>query len=103
MKDSHHGRVTPYHYDPTPANFRDAALKGLLKHAKTLPCKFSYDERGAQLFEDICRVEEYYPTRAETAILARHAGEIGALIGPRCRLVELGSGSSTKTPLLLDA
>jgi len=103
MKVSQHGRVTLYDYEPTPDNFRDEALKGLLKPAKTLPCKFFYDERGAQLFEDICRVEEYYPTRTETAILARHAGEIGALIGPRCRLVELGSGSSTKTPLLLDA
>src|SRR5262249_3727052 len=103
MKVSQHGRVTLYDYEPTPDNFREEALKGLLKSAKTLPCKFFYDERGAQLFEDICRVEEYYPTRTETAILARRAGEIGALIGPRCRLVELGSGSSTKTPLLLDA
>src|SRR5579883_3343795 len=67
-----------------------------------LPSKLFYDARGSQLFEDICALEEYYPTRTEVAILKQYVGEIVARIGPGCRLVELGSGSSLKTHILLD-
>lgn len=76
-------------------------ISGLSRSPKTLPAQYFYDDQGSQLFEQICELPEYYPTRAETAILQAHAPEIAHLTGP-CELVELGSGSSTKTRLLLD-
>lgn len=81
---------------------RDDARRGLTASPKHLPPKWFYDDRGSQLFEDITRLAEYYPTRRETEILERHAGRIAALTGAHT-LVELGSGTSTKTKLLLDA
>ncbi len=75
---------------------------GLTATPKTLPPKYFYDERGSLLFDEITRLPEYYPTRAETSILHQHAAEIAEL--SRCEsLVELGSGTSTKTGLLLRA
>lgn len=75
---------------------------GLTATPKTLPPKYFYDARGSDLFDEITRLPEYYPTRAETAILERHADEIAAVTGART-LVELGSGTSAKTRLLLTA
>lgn len=75
---------------------------GLQAVPKTLPPKYFYDARGSELFDEITRLAEYYPTRAETAILRAHAGEIARLAGCET-LVELGSGTSEKTRLLLDA
>jgi dimethylhistidine N-methyltransferase len=75
--------------------------RGLSGKPKTLPCKYFYDERGARLFEAICETEAYYPTRTEIGILRAHGAEMAALLGPRCRLVELGSGSGIKTRILL--
>src|SRR4051812_30757550 len=83
-------------------NFRRDFLAGLSRPVKRLPCKYFYDEEGARLFEAICELEEYYPTRTEVGILRRRIKEIAALPGPDCNLVELGSGSSMKTRLLLD-
>jgi dimethylhistidine N-methyltransferase len=77
-------------------------IRGLTQPQKTLPPRYFYDERGSQLFEQICALPEYYPTRTETAILQQCTLEIAKLTGA-CELVELGSGSSTKTRLLLDA
>lgn len=81
---------------------RDDVLRGLTVSPKWLPPKWFYDKAGSELFEEITRLPEYYPTRAEAEILQRHVGEI-----VRCAaadsLVELGSGSSTKTRWLLDA
>ncbi|GGO43393.1 histidine N-alpha-methyltransferase [Streptomyces daqingensis] len=77
-------------------------LKGLTGRPKTLPPKWFYDARGSELFEEITRLPEYYPTRAEHGILRERAGEIAAATGART-LVELGSGSSRKTRLLLDS
>ena len=75
---------------------------GLTAVPKTLPPKYFYDARGSELFEEITRLPEYYLTRAETSILQRHSAEIAAL--SRCEsLVELGSGTSAKTRLLLRA
>jgi L-histidine N-alpha-methyltransferase len=75
---------------------------GLTATPKTLPPKYFYDARGSELFDEITRLPEYYLTRAETAILERHAGEIASR--SRCEsLVELGSGTSAKTRLLLRA
>ena len=88
---------------PGEESFRDAVFTGLGHEPKTLPCKFFYDARGSALFEEICRLPEYYLTRTEIAILDRYAAEIAAHIGPHCRLVELGSGASLKVRILLQA
>jgi dimethylhistidine N-methyltransferase len=77
-------------------------IQGLNQTPKTLPCRYFYDDRGSELFEQICDLREYYPTRTEQAILETYAQEVAQLTG-RCELVELGSGSSRKTRLLLDA
>jgi dimethylhistidine N-methyltransferase len=87
---------------PERERFLADVLAGLAQDPKTLPCKYFYDERGSALFDRICTLPEYYPTRTELAILRRHAGAMAAALGPRCLLVEYGSGSSTKTRLLLD-
>ena len=76
--------------------------EGLLASPRRLPSKLFYDDRGSQLFEEITRLPEYYPTRTETGILERRASEIVASVSPR-ELVELGSGSGRKIRLLLDA
>jgi dimethylhistidine N-methyltransferase len=83
--------------------FRGDVLAGLAASQKAVPARWFYDDAGSQLFEDITRLPEYYPTRAETAILSGRSGEIADLIGPGRVVVEFGSGSSVKTPLLLSA
>ena len=80
---------------------RRDARAGLSDEPKHLPPKWFYDERGSQLFDDITRLPEYYPTRKETEILEREAASIARRTGA-ATLVELGSGTSTKTKLLLD-
>ena len=65
--------------------------------------KYFYDAHGSQLFDAICELPEYYPTRTELALLGRHAGEMAALAGPDAELVEFGAGSLRKVRLLLDA
>jgi len=77
-------------------------IEGLKRTPKTLSCRYFYDDRGSQLFEQICDLPEYYPTRTEQSILETCATEIAQLTGS-CELVELGSGSSRKTRLLLEA
>ncbi len=77
-------------------------ITGLCSCPKSLPPKYFYDDRGSQLFEQITSQPEYYLTRTEAAILQQGADTIATLTGP-CELVELGSGSSTKTRYLLDA
>ena len=83
--------------------FRADVLAGLGRPAKTLPCKYFYDAAGSALFDRICELPEYYPTRTELAILHAHAAEMGLMLGAGCQVIEYGSGSSTKTPLLLAA
>ncbi len=92
-------------HDLTPEleSFRDSVLDGLSRSQKTIPCRFLYDARGSMLFEAICELPEYYPTRTETGILANCAPEIAAAMGPRCELIEFGSGASRKVRLLLGA
>jgi dimethylhistidine N-methyltransferase len=87
---------------PATESFREAALKGLRKPQKQIPSKFLYDERGSKLFDKICELDEYYPTRTEISIMRQHAEAMTEAIGPRARLVEYGSGSSLKTRILLD-
>ncbi|GAB3449763.1 L-histidine N(alpha)-methyltransferase [Actinophytocola sediminis] len=88
--------------DDIARGLRSDARAGLTAMPKSLPPKWFYDARGSELFERITRLPEYYPTAAEREILAAAAGEIAALTGA-ATLVELGSGSSEKTRLLLDA
>lgn len=83
--------------------FRADVLAGLAEPIKAVPARWLYDDAGSQLFEDITRLPEYYPTRAETEILTARGGDFAALIGPGRAVVEFGSGSSVKTPLLLRA
>jgi L-histidine N-alpha-methyltransferase len=77
-------------------------LRGLQSTPKRLSPTYFYDERGSQLFDEICDLPEYYITRTETGILEQHAQQIADRIGESALLVELGSGASTKTRLLLD-
>ncbi len=84
------------------AALRSDVAAGLGSRPRSLPPKWFYDERGGRLFDDITRLPEYYPTRAETEILTARAAEVAAVSGAT-HLVELGSGTSTKTRLLLDA
>ncbi len=88
--------------DDLAATMRDDVRRGLTASPKVLAPKYFYDGRGSELFEQITRLPEYYPTRAEREILAARAGEIADLTKART-LVELGSGSSEKTHLLLGA
>ncbi|MFF3286882.1 L-histidine N(alpha)-methyltransferase [Streptomyces sp. NPDC003023] len=88
--------------DATGAALRADVLHGLTRTPKSLPPKWFYDARGSELFEEITRLPEYYPTRAEREILAGRAAEIAEATGA-LTLVELGSGSSEKTRFLLDA
>lgn len=85
------------------ASFEADVRRGLLAEPKRLPPKYFYDELGSQLFEAICLLPEYYPTRAENEILERYSDEIvNALAGPKT-LLEMGSGSATKTRCLIEA
>jgi dimethylhistidine N-methyltransferase len=83
--------------------FRADVLKGLSQEQKAIPARWLYDDAGSQLFEDITQIPEYYPTRAETQILEARGEEFAAGIGTGRAVVEFGSGSSVKTPLLLKA
>src|SRR5208282_3631440 len=96
-------RFAFYDLAPGEESFRDAVVKGLGRAPKSIPCKFFYDARGSVLFEEICRLPEYYLTGTEIAILEENAAEIAALIGPHSRLIEFGSGASTKARILLQA
>ncbi|HET6327834.1 MAG TPA: L-histidine N(alpha)-methyltransferase, partial [Planctomycetaceae bacterium] len=82
--------------------FLHDVVTGLQALPKSLPCKYFYDERGSELFDRICQLDEYYLTRTELALMDQFAPEMGAQIGPGTMLVEYGSGSSVKTRYLLD-
>ena len=78
------------------------ALAGLSQNPPTLPCKWFYDERGSQLFDAICELPEYYPTRTELQLTRDVVDEIGARLSDEISLIEFGSGSSLKTRVLLE-
>jgi dimethylhistidine N-methyltransferase len=92
-------------YDDAPAaaDFRAEVLRGLSTQPKQIAPKFFYDRRGSELFDQICELPEYYVPQVETAILRACAREVATLIGPKCALLELGSGASRKVRLLLEA
>ena len=83
------------------SSFRRDVLKGLGFKPRAIPARWLYDRRGSELFETITALPEYYPTRTERSILSCAVREIAALIGPKRAVVEFGSGSSKKTPILL--
>jgi len=84
-------------------DFADALLGGLRSTPKRIPCKYLYDAEGSLLFEKICTLPEYYPTRVELALLNAHADEMTALIGPEAEIVEFGAGAGEKIAPLLRA
>ena len=88
--------------DPA-SEFRRDVVAGLSAQLKRLPSKYFYDERGSMLFEAICELPEYYPTRQELGLLEQAAPEIAKYISPRAALIEFGSGASVKTKLILNA
>ena len=83
-------------------SFAEDVIVGLASKPKSLPCKYFYDRRGSALFDRITELDEYYPTRTEAELMRTHAGAMAAAIGAGALVVELGSGSSVKTRLLLD-
>ncbi len=91
-----------YDFHPPVEDFRSAVLRGLSLPQKTISPKFLYDKRGSELFDAICQLPEYYLTRTEMGILRAHAQDISAALDHRA-LVELGSGSSQKIRILLNA
>ena len=96
-------RIVDQDADGVDKAFRADVLAGLAQRHKAIPARWFYDERGSQLFEDITMLPEYYPTRVESEILERHASDFAAEVGSGHAVVEFGSGSSAKTPLLLRA
>src|SRR5580700_5195790 len=95
-------RIDSYLEESDERSLANDVLDGLTRPFKELPPKHFYDARGADLFDQICDLPEYYPTRAERAILVQRAEEIAELTGA-VELVELGSGTAAKTRVLLDA
>lgn len=89
-------------FDSMPGPFYADVLKGLRSEQPQIPCKYLYDDRGSMLFNRICELEEYYPTRTELGIMARHGADMAEKIGRGAQLVELGAGSGLKTRFLLD-
>jgi L-histidine N-alpha-methyltransferase len=86
-----------------PELFRQDVISGLSLHRKSLPCRWLYDERGSELFEQITQLEEYYPTRVETGILRSNAAEIAGFVGKGATLIEYGAGAGIKTEILIAA
>jgi dimethylhistidine N-methyltransferase len=86
---------------PDTGSFLEEVVEGLSQPQKSLSPKYFYDERGSALFEQICLLPEYYPTRTELALMQTHGAEIAALLGRDCALIEFGSGSGQKTLQLL--
>ncbi|BCL84345.1 dimethylhistidine N-methyltransferase [Ktedonobacteria bacterium brp13] len=91
-----------YDFAPRLNTFRTDVIQGLQRPLKELPSKYFYDEVGSQLFDQICELPEYYPTRTEISIMQRNIQHIARALGPRCMLIEYGSGSSLKTRQLLE-
>jgi L-histidine Nalpha-methyltransferase len=88
---------------PEAGEFAADVLAGLRQVRKVVPARYLYDFRGSELFEQITRLPEYYPTRTEAALLRAHRDDLARLAGRGGSVVEFGAGSAAKTPLLLDA
>jgi len=90
-------------YNKRDSEFLRDVIEGLSRADKELPCKYFYDKRGSELFEQICELDEYYVTRAELSILHARSSELANAVGPNATIVEFGSGAGVKTKILLDA
>ena len=95
------GGVALLDLEPAASDFLAQAVAGLSSSPRTLPSKFFYDERGSDLFQQICELPEYYVTRTETEILRQYAAEIAASIGENAEIVGFGTGAGVKTRMLL--
>lgn len=102
-RDEEFDTVHFYDLHPTPADMRAEVLAGLAAPQKRIAPKFFYDAPGSRLFDAICELPEYYPTRTEIAILREHGAAMAERLGRDALLVELGSGSSLKIQVLLEA
>ena len=96
------GRVTVLDLEPVSSDFLDEVLAGLSSSPRSLPCKFFYDERGADLFQKICELPEYYITRTETELLRRYGSKMAESIGANVELIGFGTGAGIKTRMLLE-
>ena len=96
-------RPLQVHHDTGASDFAADMQRALSGSPRAISPKYFYDARGSQLFDAICELPEYYPTRTELQLLRSHAGEIAAQMGPRAEIVEFGAGSCAKVRLLLDA
>ncbi|MDB5946784.1 MAG: hypothetical protein JWQ33_1810, partial [Ramlibacter sp.] len=96
-------RTPPVARDAAPGEFASDMQRALSGTPRAISPKYFYDARGSQLFDAICELPEYYPTRTELRILRSHADEIAAQMGPQAEIVEFGAGSCAKVGLLLDA
>jgi dimethylhistidine N-methyltransferase len=101
-RETRTGVVRFYNLLTPQTSFLDDVLAGLALPQKAIPPKYFYDERGSKLFEAICELPEYYPTRTEMAIMEGAIDDIVRLLGPETELIEFGSGASVKTRLLID-
>ena len=98
--------VSPFTFvdlQPVADGFLEDVLTGFGRMPKALSPKYFYDALGSDLFEAICELPEYYPTRTELALMHGHAAEMAASLGEHCLLIEFGSGAGTKTEILLEA
>jgi len=102
MKAEDVGRPASHDFEPGNEHFLAEVLAGLRKPQKELPSKYFYDERGSQLFERICTLDEYYIPRIEASIMQAHIEDIAKLVGPHVLLAEYGSGNCEKVRFLLD-
>jgi len=102
IKSTESGEFNLSDFKPGQGLFRREVISGLQKPQKELPCKYFYDDQGSRLYERICALEEYYLPRTEIGIMNTHIEEIVELLGSGIILIEYGSGSSTKTRILLD-
>lgn len=95
-------RAAPVETASARSIFASEVIAGLSRSPRTLPCKFFYDDSGAQLFQKICNLPEYYITRTELQILRLHAAEMANTLGDNIELIGLGTGAGTKTRILLE-
>ena len=96
-------RLEFHDLSPELGDFHEALVSGLTGRHKAIPCRFLYDARGSALFDRICELPEYYPTRTELGILRAAASEIAERAGPGAQMIELGGVNSSKARILLDA
>src|SRR4051812_44183974 len=96
-------RLEFHDFSPNLGDFRQSLIEGLSARRKQIPCRFLYDAAGSALFDRICTLPEYYPTRTELGILRAVAPQIAERAGPGAQMIELGGVNSLKARILLDA